>query len=287
MEDEDGLCFVHETLYAFPPEIRRDGGEIGYPAKFQSRFRVSSWWTVSKVLRYGAFARNTLLSDDEILEELAGSEGVTGQRFKRQIKNSNRGHIASAKAGLQSCLEFNPVWCAHTLRHLAEIEKDYPEGITSISVFNPSAGLMTLYFVATSGPLYAPLYNMTVQTDETVKRMYLGCLIGEGNTMGWNDLLDKYYDGKIGGLMFTLSWGGYERRDTAILEDCGLFYRSIRVDLVDTARQFYTLRDEKWRKTEPFNPVDSIYKHFNMHPELVERLVEEISSRYHGALFEF
>ena len=287
MEEEEGLSFLHETLYAFPPEIRRDWGEIGYPAKFQSRFRVSSWWTVTKVLRYGAFSRNTLLPDDEILEELAGSEGVTGQRFKRKIKNSNRGHIASAKAGLQSCLEFNPVWCAHTLRHLAEIERDYPEGATSINVFNPSAGLMTLYFAATSGPEYVPIYFMNVQADETVKRVYFGCLMGEGTTMGWSDLLEKYYEGKIGGLMFTLSWGGYEQRDAAILEDCGLFYRSFRVDLADTGRQFFALRDEKWREIEPFNPLDMVYQHFNTHPELVERLVEEVSSRQHGGLFEF
>lgn len=143
--------------------------------------------------RYGAFLRNTLLSDDEILEELSGSEGVTGQRFERQVTISNRSHIASAKAGLQSCLEFNPVWCAHTLRHLAEIERDYPESTTSINVINPSAGLMTLYFAATkeSGVAYVPIYTMTVQTGETIERVYFGCLIGEGAPMSWDDLLQK------------------------------------------------------------------------------------------------
>ncbi len=289
MGEEEGLSLLHETVNTLPPEIHRDGGEIGYPAKFEARFRISPWWSITEVRRYGAFSRNKLLSDEEILEELSGSEGVTGQRFKRQIAISNRSHVASAKSGLQRCLEFNPVWCAHTLRNLAEIEKDYPQCTTSISVYNPCAGLMTLYFAATKddGILYVPTYTMTVRMGETIERVYLGCLIGEGAPMSWDDLVQKYYEGEIGKLMFTVSWGGYEQRDTDILEDCGLSYRSFRVDVVDTARQFFVLRDERWRETEPFNPLLTVFQHFEAHPGLIARLVNEISSRDHGSFFEF
>ena len=85
MEEEEALCFLHETVYDIDPRPYRDGYEIGYPAKFKCRLLEQEGWTSREVRRFGVFSRNKLITDEALIDELAGSEGTTGQRFKRRI----------------------------------------------------------------------------------------------------------------------------------------------------------------------------------------------------------
>ncbi|ABF42761.1 hypothetical protein Acid345_3761 [Candidatus Koribacter versatilis Ellin345] len=288
MEEEEALQYLNDAVHNLAPKKHRDGFEIGYPGKFQTRFRVGNLWILKRIQRYGMFQRNTLLSEEEILEELAGSEGVTGQRFKRQITINNKSHIASAKDGLRECLEHNPVWLAHTLKIIDEIEKDYPELEASIDVFNPSTGLMTIYFAATRPEPFAfiPLFTIAVRDGAATIRAYLGCLEGVSSPMSFQSLIDKYYDGQIGVLLLSVTWGGYEQRDTDILEDCGLFYRSFRVDDIGSTNAFSSLRDERWRPVPQFFPPEKFSEHLDHHGEFVMELLREIGSRDKGSYFE-
>src|SRR6476469_3567486 len=79
MEEEEALCYLHEAIGDMPPRPHRDHYEIGYPAKLRCKLLESEGWKIREVRRYGTFQRNQLLADNDIVDELCGSEGVTGQ----------------------------------------------------------------------------------------------------------------------------------------------------------------------------------------------------------------
>ena len=156
MDEEEALCYLHKSVYASRPTPYRNSYEIGYPAKLRSRLLDQEGWKIREIRRFGVFSRNQLLVDDAIVEELSGSEGTTGQQFKRRISIANVAHVASARTAIRKCLEQNETWRSQILRALDGIEKRYPRSDVEISIFNPAAGLITLFLAMTqeNGVLY-------------------------------------------------------------------------------------------------------------------------------------
>lgn len=55
MEEDEALCYLHETVYATDPCPNRDSYEIGYPAKFKSRLLEQEGWKIRDILRMEYF----------------------------------------------------------------------------------------------------------------------------------------------------------------------------------------------------------------------------------------
>jgi hypothetical protein len=126
---------------------------------------------------------------------------------------------------------------------------------------------------------------MNVFQDGVVCRAYYGCLVGNSDDgLTFQRVVKKYYDGVLFGLLHTFSWGGYEARDTDIMEDLGLAYRSFRCDINDEARQYYVWRDDRWRSTEFVNPLTSIFEFLSKQSDLVDDLRLEIGGRWKGGI---
>jgi hypothetical protein len=286
MADDEALVHLDEAVYAIDPRPPRDGYEIGYPAKFRCRLLDAERWKVREIRRHGMFARNALLTDEAILDELSGSEGTTHQRFKRRISVGNVAHLASARSSITKCLEQNEIWKDHILRELDEIVRVFPHCEVDINIFNPSAGLVTLFLAANrpDGALYVPSYGLTVHDGGSVPRLYYGCLLESTAAASFQEIIREHYDGNIFGLMFTLTWGGYESRDVKILEDLGLSYRSFRCDIDRDNKSYFAWRDDAWRPTEFVNPMTSVFDYLANRKMLVADLALEIGSRWDGQL---
>jgi hypothetical protein len=289
MEEEEALSYLHETIQSLEPRPHNDRYEIGYPAKFSSRLLDREGWTVREVRRYGVFARNQLISDEEIIKEISGYEGTTGQRFKRLISVNNPAHMASAKTAIHKCLEFNPVWRRHILRQLDEIASEYPSSQVEIHIFNPSTGVLTLFFAGhlDDGVLYVPNYGMTVIDEKSVaRRAYYGCLIETGKGLTFQQIIKKHYGGNLFSLLLSFTWGGYETRDTEILSDLGLSYQSFRCDIDGNSRTYAAWRDDRWQPTEFINPLTTVFEYLSKSPDLVGDLAGEIGSRWKGGIVQ-
>ena len=249
MDEEEALCYLHESVYACDPTPYRNSYEIGYPAKFRTRLLDQEGWKIREIRRFGVFFRNQLLSDDAIIEELSGSEGTTGQRFKRRISIANVAHVASARIAIRECLEQNETWRNQILRALDEIEKEYPRSDVDISIFNPAAGLATLFFVMSheQGLLYVPSYHLIVHDGKDTPCMYYGCLVDIGGGISFQKIIKKYYQGNLFAFLFTFTWGGRESRDTAILKNLGLVYRSFRCEAKGDKRKHFAWQDDRWK----------------------------------------
>jgi hypothetical protein len=243
-------------------------------------------WTIREIRRYGVFSRNKLLTDKAIIDDLGGSEGTTPQRFKRRVTVNNVAHLASARASLGECLEQNDAWREQTLRALDEIAKQFPHSEVDITLFNPSAGIMTLFLAANhdNGVLYVPNYALTVHDKGNVPRLYYGCLVETKDGVSFQEAIRRHYDGNLFAFLLTLTWGGYEARDQKILNDFGLAYRSFRCDIDGDNRSYFSWRDDSWRSSEFTNPLTTVFEYLEKNPMLVSDLALEIGSRWDGSM---
>lgn len=283
------ICFLHESVYDASPRPFRDHLEIGYAAKFGQKLLIDEGWSVERVLRRGLFERNVLLNDKAIIEELQGLTGSSGQVFKRSISLANRAHISSARDDLAAALDKNPAWLSQVFRIFDTIHKDMPNGYVNINLFNPSSGVFTLYFMASEEDSisYMPRYEVAL-TDNTEKlfRIYIGLLAPSGKAMSLNEIITKYYNGRVGNLMFLASTGFYETRDTDILDDLGLVYKTFRLDDPHGNQQWFELKDDRWKRFTPPTPFQPLQPYFDKNTALLKSIVNTIGSRMHSGFHD-
>lgn len=288
-EEEAKQCVLHEKVYDVDPCPSRDYLEIGYAAKFAQKLLVDEGWTVERVLRRGIFERNALLSDDAIIEELKGSTGSSGRSFKRSINLANRAHVSSALEGLEVALEKNPAWLAQIRRVFDVITKETPDCNASINVFSPSSGIFTLYFMALDqgGMSHMPRYEIAVyDASGNTTAVFIGLMVPVGEPLDFDEVLKKYYDGRMGKLMFLASTGFYESRDADILDDLGLVYRTFRLDCSDGGNKWFELKDDRWKSFTPKIPFQPLQSYFDKQIPLLRRILDAIGSRMHGGFHD-
>jgi hypothetical protein len=290
MDEKAELCTLHENVYYVEPIPFRDYFEIGYAAKFGQKLLVDEGWIVERVLRRGKFERNTLLADRAIIEELKGSTGSSGQLFSRSINLANRAHISSAREGISVALSTNPAWLAQLNRVIDEISLAVPNGQANIQISNPSSGVFTLYFLAIEKDKLScmPRYEVVVEnTEGFICQVYFGLLVPSGEPIPFNEILQKYYGGRLGCLMsLARNAGFYEIRDSDILDDLGLTYRSFRVDNPNANPCWFELRDDRWRSFEPNLPLQPLQLYFDKQASLMSEIVSAIGSRMHSGFHD-
>lgn len=284
---EEKLRVLHEHAIAAGSPPERDYFEIGYAAKF-ARLIDQDGCSVSSLHRHGRFLRNAALEDASILSEIRGESGATGQALKRTIDLANRAHVAALRSDLASCLEGNPSWKAHVLHALEEVLHDYPRALLDVSVFNPSTGLLTMYYPLTreSGALYVPTYTFGVRNPEPV-RAYYGALQAEGTALTYRQLIDKYYDGDLCNLLFTMTWGGTEDRDADIVEDMGAAYHSFKCEINDLGdRTYFVLRNGRWRASEKVVPLRLFQEFIEKNERLAKAVLRKVHYRMNQGIFD-
>lgn len=287
-DEEEALHHLHQTLSSIEPGPYRDYYEIGYPAKLRCKLLEDEGWTIQEVMRFGVFARNKALSDESIVDELSGSDGLSKQDLKSTINIADPSQLRVLRDQISRCLADNPRWKAQISRVLDEIKTERPDATIDISVFNPCCGLITLFLTRTRGLDYWPHYLIRIR-DVTPERIYLGFLEFQPSSTrrSLRKLIEKYYDGEISSLLMSLTWGGYEARDTVILEDVGLLYRTARVDNPKPGAPAMILKDDRWyREPQQFHPFNGVMEFFERRKPLMESIVPQISSRWNGTIVD-
>ncbi|WP_415575154.1 endonuclease NucS domain-containing protein [Gluconobacter japonicus] len=290
MEGDELLCSLQGYALDASPRVDRDYFEIGYPAKFHNKL-PDEGWTITKVHRRGAFARNTVLTDETILGEIAGDAGTSGQRLKRIISLSDKAEFAQLLKDVDEALPNNPVWAAMVRAQLEEARVDFPEGSAETSIFAPSTGLLTIFLVATQeeGTSYIPYYTIWIRNKEKDYRGYCGELLSADDIpqppKAFMDILKKYYNKNIDTLLLTMTWGGYETRDIDILEDLGLIYGSFRCDLQGEEPKFSRMKYGRWRSVDQIIPLEEFGKYLARNTRLLRIIINKISPRKRGGIW--
>jgi len=292
MEGDELLCSLQESALYVSPKVDRDHFEIGYPAKFKNKLLQDEGWTITKIHRRGAFARNTVLTDDTILGEIGGDTGRSGQGLKRSIILSDKSEFAQLLKDIDEALPNNPVWAGMVRAQLDEARIQFPQGAADVSIFSPSTGLMTLYFATTQdeGIKYVPSYTIVIRQNSDLRRAYAGELLATDLIAQppevFTSILTKYYNGDLGVLVMSMSWGGYETRDVDVLEDLGLIYGSFRCDIQGDNREFFRVRNGRWRRVEPVVPFADFNDYLQRNKRLLRIIVNKLSPRVGGGIWD-
>lgn len=286
MDYEESLCHLHECVESLDPTPDCDDYEIGYPAKF-SGFIGSANCKMCGIIRNGTFKRNSLLSDETILEELEGKDGSTGEKFKRTVDMQNRADVTILKKDISASLSENKTWKNHILRIIEEIEVEFPASEINISIFNPGTGVLTIYFATTKemGYLYIPSYHIIVKNPNET-RMYYGALQNNGHALTFSEILQKYYDGHLDALLLSFTWGGGDSRDSEIINDLGILYKSFRCDIDGDKGNFYVLSDDKWKTCDPVDPILLFGDYIEKNEKLIHQIKGKILPHDMGSLFD-
>lgn len=286
LEGQEALCYLHRCVEALAPFPGSNYYEIGNPAKFNLFYR-SGDFLLLEIIRSGIFLRNRVLSDQTLCAELGGEDGASGQKLKCRVNMSNSAQVRDLRRAISDTLAGNPVWRGHMLRIVDEIGAEFSDSELEVSVFNPETGILTLYFVLSreQGALYLPYYHMIVRRPDDV-RMYYGSLASAGTAQTFPELLWKYYDGSLDALLYTLTWGGRDTRDSDIIEDLGAQYRSYRFDIRNAhAAGFSVLRDEKWRPCKEISMFELFQQYAESNGPLIGEILSAISPYDNGASF--
>ncbi|MFK3665833.1 endonuclease NucS domain-containing protein [Ochrobactrum teleogrylli] len=285
MEGDELLQSLQSYAFDTEPRVKRDHFEIGYPAKFNNKLLEVEKWSISRVHRRGAFARNTVLTDETILSEVGGDAGTSGQKLKRSVMLSDRAEMAQLFKDLEEALPNNSVWTAMIRSQLEEAKQDFPDSSVDVSVFAPSTGILTLFFATTKddGVLYVPSYSLNIHKDGVGSRVYVGELTSADAEVRlpaeFKKIIDQYYDGDIGSLTLSMTWGGYEPRDIDILEELGIIYSSIRCDITGEDRKFSRVINNRWKTVSQFTPFALFNEYLERNCDLLSTIFYKLSPR--------
>lgn len=288
-EKNDDLFFLHNAVRNLEPFAHSDYSEIGYPAKFKNTILEEEKWEILSIERFGAFERNSLLTDDDIIGEICGSAGVSKQGFKRAVSLLNKAHISSAKNDIDFCLQDNPVWKKHITLIIDEASKEFSECTAEIEIFNPCAGFLTLYFYRRGQDDigYIPSFTIAIKDKHkgNIVRLYWGMLLPDEIEGDFDEILQSYYEGSIEPVVASLSWGGYTAKDTDILEDAGFAYKTFKIDCLGKSRCHYVYKNDRWRSSAAMRPIDMFSEKIKARRKLCDEIFSRITPMDFGAFY--
>ena len=302
--DEETLMMLNTKLDDIPPFPKGGYVEIAYPAKIAELLQESQdGCDIIEVKRYGAFARNTRLSDETIISELKGKDGNDKNSLSTKVNISNKAEVQELRNGIDDSLQDNPTWRRHLHQIIDEIISQYPDAEIGIKIFNPSTGLHTIYHVCRreDPESYLPRYSVTVDAyapkvkDVVRVAGYYGLLCKQGKSMSYEEMLLKYFDNHVESLIGQVVQGGYDSRDVSILKDFGLTYRSFKIFFDWSAPQIqvigsnvrltpilssFSYSSDGWKEDrrfkEPLNPIDVFNEYYHANNKNVTALLEDV-----------
>lgn len=281
IEESEALCMLHEAFFDVKPRPFRELIEIGYAAKFKTKLLDDEGWSITEIKRYGSIARSPLLTDETIVSEICGDTGSSHQHYKRRISTAVKSELATARSEIAECLSDNPAWKANILAHLQEIENDYPGTDLEVYVFSPSTGLFTLYLALTNQPSdqYIPSYYIKFRRDRNGETIFFGLLEVNATEVTFREVVDRFYDGNVGKLAFSATWGCREPRDAEVLDFVGISYASYRCDTQGDERRFHVWRNSTWQEIKTGPSPTPLASFFEREHTFVHHLASKIGRR--------
>ncbi len=278
---------LHEKLLEVRPWPFRDYLEIGYPAKF-TKILDNEKWTILNVHRYGTIAENSLLTDEAIVSEIRGEQGVTKQRYVRELIGCSAAEAGSLAQDVSKCLEDNPIWRAHLIQILSNLKDVSSKAKISISLLNFSNILLSIYLLHArdDGELYQPGYRIIIE-DEQQTQMIFGVLEQSEGKPSFSGIIRNYFDNDPWLALRSLSWGGYEQRDARIVRDLGLRYATYKLNLSEMGREFYKFSELGWDRCEGFNHLEKFISYLKLHQDFVADVCDFYADNWNGFMITY
>ncbi|MBP1222363.1 endonuclease NucS domain-containing protein [Flavobacterium sp. 1355] len=259
-----------DILGSLKPYFYSDECESAYPAKLV-KILTEEDWQILKIIRSDSLDQNKLLSDDKILSEIMGNTGVTNALLKDSFIIGDKAKFVQMKENLVNALKYNEVWKNHLKIFFEDIQS--LEGYKfEIEILSTSHILLSFIFIVISEQRneHLPRYITRVSRDSHEK-IFLGTFKWSGKKPDLNGIIDRYFNGKAENLVMTLTWGGFDRNNDAVLEELGLSYESYVVEITDGQREDFWFRNFRYEKIKFIE--DGIGRFMNENQDFVGELV--------------
>ncbi len=229
--EEKELRFKKSQLvYGIGPKC--DEIEAGSPTKLSSILGQQNW-SVEKLIRYGAFKDNQLLSDAQIINEMSGARGTENVVYRNEITSQYIERMDEIKESISETLAYNVAWKFQICNIL-----DYYRRLTSkedfnikIEIYSPNNIIVDLFVnhsdkVQDSG-FARYIIEVEFLGDSNLKKVYIGRIKWNGVCPDMDSIVRKYHSSEqsIMPLSFSM-WGGFEK-NSDILADMGCEHISL------------------------------------------------------------
>jgi hypothetical protein len=248
---EDKILLVYENaLWNLTPFPYSNWIETAYPAKFAHQVLDDEGWQVKEIKRYGTLAENLILSDEDIIAEVRGDQGVDKGRVRSRAAIDNPAELARVESEIRRCLgNDNIAWREQLLFVLRSLRGDsrYAGCRIFLSLTSPNNFLLSL-FNETRDPdnSYLPNFQLiVVGPDNELQQLYIGHVVWSGGEPDFNKIIRKYFEGDVMRLVGSMMWGGFLFNDADIMADLSLSYATflVEVDELGKATKAEILKD--------------------------------------------
>ncbi|WP_421798458.1 endonuclease NucS domain-containing protein [Haliscomenobacter sp.] len=260
---------------SLPPLIYGEDFEIGYPGKFISMTSEQNW-EILEVKRYGKLKNNQFLSDEVLLSEIQGLNGVTANRLDITFAADEKVKLTEAIQNVKSALKFNIVWSNQIEFVLNQCmalgQKD--DFLVTVRIFTLNNLLYSMYLEITKGERYLPFFCVRVQSKDIYKD-YVGIIEWNKKNISLESVINEFYHGDPFSFAAPLIWGGTEEKDFQIIRYLGLKYNMI---LIENGEDYFLFEDYEFRKIDKGSLKNGPQEMIIQNPKFMRDLIELFDS---------
>lgn len=268
----------HNILHGFAvddckPRVYFDYLAIGYPSKFNHTILGDEGWDIEKVIKYGKFKNNELLTDNMIINELKGDAGENKTRYVRDAVSKNKSSFEVVRNEIKECLLDNKIWQKGVLHALDEIYIDSELLTCEIVIYNPMNILRSLHHVYSefwalpsdqglrNAHQWIPEYKICSEGGGK-EYMYVGILKDNKKRLNLEDYFSMFYNGKENMYFYSFLSTGYNHGDVNESKEVGLEYANFKIthDNLKNITEYFFFTGFEYEKIDSLKLNDDIIK---------------------------
>lgn len=255
------------------PHVYFDYLDFGYPSKFNHTILGDDGWSIEKIIKYGKFNNNELLTDEMIINELKGNSGENKTRYVRDVVSKNKSSFEVIKNEIKECLFDNKIWQKGILHSLDEIYIDSELLTLHIMIYNPMNILRTLHHVYAefwalpsdqglkNAHQWIPEYKLCSEGGSK-EYMYVGMLKDNKRRLNLESYFSKFYNGKENLYFYSFLSGGYNHGDVNESKAVGLEYANFKIthDNIENVTDYFLFTGFEYEKISSLKLNDDTVK---------------------------
>lgn len=245
--DEEYINYLEQAiLLDLTNNMKCDSFEIGYPEKIAQSLNAN--WKVDKVHKYGIFSRDKRMSNNMIIGEVCGINGINVFYYFNQCLSKYEAKISEIKKNVKKSLYLNNVWEEHVDQILDEImlEKEFR---LIISIFNPMDILGTIASIP-NGDYFSsvPTYQIIIEyLNENKMKVFYGIIDWQKKGVNLEKIIKKYFYKDDFNYFLAKQVNEISVKDIKILNDIGLNYSTELLVIENGKESYYDLEFERKR----------------------------------------
>lgn len=290
LEEDEAFSLYEDNIGNMKPCLYADWIEAAYPRKFINQVIGTEGWIIGEIKRYGTLKSNILLSDESIIDEIGGNQGVEKGRVKSSAPIDNQASLERLESEVRRCLSNdNITWREHLLYVIRSFRssRELSGCEVILSLLSPNNFLLSLFNQFRDFEhSYLPHFQINVVDEEgNSRQIYIGRIVWSGTTPDLDRIIMNQFEGNVFKLVESMGWGGFISNDVDIMRDLGMSYATFRIQVDESGDIIGAKRLKDFAFVEDMSAFHSFARFLDVHNGFVEELSERINHYIKGPWF--